>query len=141
MTSLTLISPGRRFRVPRAMHMSRSVTTPKTLPSLPTTGRNPQFPFHINSVAAPKFVSGWQQYGVAVISSLTFIGSPPLSLLRLHLANYFNGRLRVQSDSFCDAAHDDPVKSSAAVRPDNDHVRFPGFCLAQDDLVRPVLED
>jgi hypothetical protein len=60
--------------------MSRSVTTPKTVPSFATTGRNPQLPFHINSVAAPKFVSGWQQYGDVDISSLIFMVFTPLHL-------------------------------------------------------------
>src|SRR5688572_1597919 len=67
----TIVSDERRSRVASAMNMSRSVTTPASLP-FSTTGRIPQSASSISSAAAARLVSGSQVVGCAVMMSLTF---------------------------------------------------------------------
>lgn len=56
-SSPTMISDARSSRVARAMHMSRSVTTPTSFPSS-STGTMPQSPSSIRAAAATRFVRG-----------------------------------------------------------------------------------
>src|SRR5215469_6623955 len=83
--SPTVSSPGRRFLVPIAMQMSRSVSTPISFPSLSTTGSMPTLRFHISSTALPTFVSDPQQTADCVMISLTFMENSPSDLIEIHL--------------------------------------------------------
>src|ERR1700674_1396338 len=71
--SPTVRSPGKRFRVPKAMQMSRSVTTPISFLFASTSGSIPQLRFHMYSTVAPTLVSGPQVTTEGVMMSLTFI--------------------------------------------------------------------
>jgi hypothetical protein len=60
MTSRTLMLIGLRALLTSAMQMSRSVTTPETLPRQSTTGRKPQRVSRISRTACGRLVSGPQ---------------------------------------------------------------------------------
>jgi hypothetical protein len=69
MTSVTRSSAARRPRVPSAMAMSRSVTTPTTSSLALTTGTMPQSAFHIISATSARLASGWHRTTPLVMAS------------------------------------------------------------------------
>src|SRR6266568_68368 len=69
--SPTASSPAKRFLVPIAIEMSRSVTTPSSFPQFPTTGNMPQLFTHRSSTAAPTFVPVPQHTADCVMTSFT----------------------------------------------------------------------
>src|SRR5579883_2208461 len=121
------------------MQISRSVSTPHTFLSASTTGRNPQLPFHISSVAIPRFAWSDTQYGVPIITSLTFMAPPFAQMTGLpFLKNcyrnprHFHRTMRVQRHRFAYAPHYVAVESPAPVRAHHDQVRSPKVRHPQD---------
>src|SRR6202008_2079228 len=142
-TSPTLSAPEVTPLVPSAMQISRSVTTPHTLPSASTTGRKPQLTFHIISVAAATLVAAWHEQGVPVITAFTCIAillhqtirphSPNLVFPSLRVfANHFHGAFCVQRHRFRHASQHDPVKPAPPMRSHHNQVRLPLFRRKQN---------
>ena len=80
MTCSATSSEGRRFLVPSAIQMSRSVIIPTTFPLALTAGKAPQPPDQSISVTAARLVVGVQLLGGFLIRSRTIIGASVLLL-------------------------------------------------------------